>query len=422
MFHNCLGQGGYGEVYLATQHGNIQRQVAVKVLRPEYQEGSDAMNRLRDEGQALAFLQHPAIVAVHEFARIDGRLGLVMEYIEGADASLFTDKQYLLGEKVVLTIVREVAEALHHAYNAPNPRTGKPLELIHRDIKPANIRLSTDGNVKLLDFGVARANEMDRKASTMMGDVLLTSGFGAPETLGFGIQSAAGDVFALGVCLYQLLTGDDFYGTSDLRMQVNLALDSEEYKTHAELRLGSIAHDGIRALLTDMLQYSHEHRPDAGQVADRADELFKKLDGDTIGQWARAFEWPPLPEIKADLVGRRIDGEGVVLPPSKDLPESKLTGGPDGAQGSPDAPLPPPPRFEGKVNTLPGPPPRQESGPPATPAPAAAPAAPPVQPAPAPVAAPKSRMLLFLAVAVLLTGLVVFGLGVVLILASILVT
>ena len=115
-FHSCLGQGGYGEVYLATQHGNIQRQVAVKVLRPEYQEGSDAMNRLRDEGQALAFLQHPAIVAVHEFARIDGRLGLVMEYIEGADASLFTDKDHLLAPASTQHI-----EDLNHFPHGPPP-------------------------------------------------------------------------------------------------------------------------------------------------------------------------------------------------------------------------------------------------------------------------------------------------------------
>lgn len=423
-FSNCLGEGGYGEVYLATQHGNIQRQVAVKVLRAEYQEGSDAMNRLRDEGQALAFLAHPAVVAVHEFVRIDTRLALVMEYIEGADASWFCHKDRLLSPKIALVVVREVAEALNHAYTAPNPKTGRPLHLIHRDVKPANIRLTTDGNVKLLDFGVARTNEMDRKAATMMGDVLLTSGFGAPETLGFGIQSAAGDMFALGVCLYQLLTGNDFYGTTDLRVQVNLALDSEDFAAHVERRLAEIEHEGVRELVRDALQYAHENRPDAGTFADRCHELTRSIEGETIGQWARRYDWPPLPDTQTSLVGKHIGATGVVLAPSPTLPESKLNqvkraapaAVPDPAGGEgPDAVLaPPPPTFSGRVNTLSGPPPREVAARPPAPQPPA-PAPQPLPPAPS----SPSRLPLILAGAVLLSGLIVFLLGVALILVSI---
>lgn len=369
-FHRCLGEGGYGEVYLATQHtdGGIQRDVAVKVLREPFDDDADAVKRLRDEGQALALLSHPAIVGVHQFARIDDRLALVMEYIEGADLSYYTDKERLLPERVVVEAVREVAEALAHALEVSNPLTGRPLGMIHRDIKPANVRFSVDGKVKLLDFGVARSEEMKRRARTAMGEVLLTPGFGAPEALGFGVTGPAVDVFALGVSMFELLVGEPFYGKTDLKFQVALALDSEDFNQYLGERLELVANETLRAELRKMLSFTHEHRPTAAQVADTLDGIWRGMDGPTVGKWARTTQFPDLSYDTTALCGRRVDGEGVVLG-AKDVaapataapqrPPPKLGGPPpppgaDRSDLSPAGPVPsvvpPPPR--GLRNTL----------------------------------------------------------------------
>ncbi len=314
-FHNCLGEGGYGEVYLATQQteGGIKRDVAVKVLHERYDESSDAVKRLRDEGQVLAMLQHPAIVSVHQFCEVEGRLALVMEYIEGADVSYFCTPERLLPERIRIEVVREVAEALAHALSVQNPMTGRPLGMIHRDIKPANVRVTVDGKVKLMDFGVARSTEIDRKAKTAMGDVLLTPGFGAPEALGFGVSGPMVDVFALGVTLFEMETGQPFYGKGDLAFQVSLAMDSEDYTKHLGERLQLVSNPEVRQLVGDMLKFQHELRPKASEIADRADDMWRKMDGGTLGQLARGMDFPDLSYDTAELCGKLIDAGGVIV-------------------------------------------------------------------------------------------------------------
>lgn len=313
QFHHCLGVGGYGEVYLARQHteGGLHREVAVKVLYEKYDDDSNAVKRLRDEGQALALLAHPAILTVHGFAKVDGRLALVTEYIEGSDVSVFCDPDDLLPSRIAVAIVREVAEALDYALTVPNPHTGRKLKMIHRDVKPANIRVSTDGTVKLLDFGVARSNEMERQAKTAMGDVLLTSGFAAPESLGFGVTSPSVDVFALGVTLFAMLTGKEFYRGRDLKFQVTLALNAVDFAAYLEERLQMVEPGPIRDLLTDMLGFQHELRPKAREVAERLDAIVDALPGPTLGQWARNRQWPEQRVDDGELEGLLFDAEGV---------------------------------------------------------------------------------------------------------------
>ncbi|MEZ4315866.1 MAG: serine/threonine-protein kinase [Myxococcota bacterium] len=407
QFHNCLGEGGYGEVYLATQQteGGIKRDVAVKVLHERYDENSDAVKRLRDEGQVLALLQHPAIVAVHQFCEISGRLALVMEYIEGADVSYYCDRNRLLPERIRVEVIREVAEALAHALRVPNPMTGRPLGMIHRDIKPANVRITVDGKVKLMDFGVARSTEMDRKAKTAMGDVLLTPGFGAPEALGFGVSGPMVDVFALGVSLFDMCTGESFYGRTDLAFQVSLAMDSEDYNAHLEERLMLIPNEDIRSLCRDMLLFQHELRPGAADIADRADALWRKMSGDALGKWARSNAFPDLSYDTAEFCGKLIDARGVIVgvapPPQPPAPEPPPVS---------NASVPPaPPRF-GNAHTLDltHPPPVDRESQPI-----------PRKPQPAPPAPKPSNAPIIMGAAAVVAGLVMFGIGVVALLAAI---
>ncbi|MBT3224140.1 MAG: serine/threonine protein kinase, partial [Proteobacteria bacterium] len=157
-FQRCLGSGGFGEVYLATMtsSGGVETDVAVKVLHGGLDPRSQAVQRLRDEGRLLGVLNHPAILRVTDLVLLEGRIALVTEYVEGADLDECFGAHPPLPPRALLEVIGRVADALHSAFNTTSAN-GTPLELIHRDIKPANIRLGRHGDVKLLDFGIARA-------------------------------------------------------------------------------------------------------------------------------------------------------------------------------------------------------------------------------------------------------------------------
>lgn len=403
-FHSCLGEGGFGEVYLATQHteGGITRDVAVKVLHERFHDGSDAVKRLRDEGQALAMLAHPCILSVHEFARVDGRLALVTEYVEGVDLSHFCVPERLLPVKVAVQVLREISEALAFALTTLNPLTGRPLELIHRDVKPANIRISVDGKVKLLDFGVARTQEINRQAKTAMGDVLLTLGYGAPEALAFGVSGPSVDVFALAASAYEMFAGTPFYGISDLQYQLSLALDSEDYALHLDKRLEAISNLEVRALLKVMMGFAHETRITAAEASDRADEILGTLDGPSLGKWCRDTKFPDHSYATAEFCGRRINAEGVVATPT---PAPRSSRAP--------AEVSVPPVFGGGGDTLDlthPPAPSRVPPPPDSVLTELAILDPPVSSAPA---RPRSRLPLILAAMAVLGGALMFVFGIV---------
>ncbi len=262
-FEKCLGRGGYGEVYLARQQrpGGLNRRVAVKILRTGLGKEKQAVQRLRDEGRMLALLDHPAILGVIEMTRISGRVALVTEYVEGIDVSKCCKRGFLLPQRVAVGIIGEVAAALHTAWHTVSPETGRALELIHRDIKPENVRLSKHGEVKLLDFGIARSTQIMREAQTAAGSMPFTPGYAAPEAFNEGIQVAASDVFALGVTLYRMVVGERLYEGLDLSSQLTINSSPERFASYLAKRLTRVKADHrVCDLLRDMLAYDLEER------------------------------------------------------------------------------------------------------------------------------------------------------------------
>ncbi|MCA9570013.1 MAG: serine/threonine protein kinase [Myxococcales bacterium] len=365
VFHACLGAGGFGEVYLATEttEGGLERVVAVKVLHEPLDEASDAVKRLRDEGQVLALLAHPAVLGVHELAQVDGHLALVTEYVEGVDLAWFCVPERLLPPRVAVLVAGEVAAALEFALSTPNPETGRPLGLIHRDLKPENVRIAKTGQVKVLDFGVARSTEMHRRARTAAGQVILTPGYGAPETLQFGVLGPAVDVFALGVTLFAMLTGQTFYANDDLGRQVLLASDSVAYREHAEARLAQIADPDLHALVRDMVEFAHEHRPTMREIADRCDRLAHRLPGPTLLQWVRTATFPEPGASHGRYDGAHVSSTGAITRPTPSLPLSQA---PTVIREDPE---PPPPPRRPEPPSEPPPPARPAHPPPPAPTP-----------------------------------------------------
>jgi tRNA A-37 threonylcarbamoyl transferase component Bud32 len=192
-----LGRGGMAAVYLAYQ-GDLDRHVALKVLPREFMHERNYLERFRREVRTIANLRHPHILTVHDFGEEDGWTYLVMNYVEGdtlADRIEASGNQMSL--PLVVRITGQIASALDFAHGRG---------IIHRDIKPANVLMDQQDNAYLADFGIVKLAEANEQltGSGMVG----TPSYMAPEMSGAGSISPLVDVYALGVTLYQMLTGE----------------------------------------------------------------------------------------------------------------------------------------------------------------------------------------------------------------------
>ena len=200
---SLIGQGGMGNVWLARRSdGRFEGRVAVKLLNPGLV-GHVAEERFRREGTILARLAHPHIARlVDAGVSPDGQPFLVLEYVEGEQIDRHCDGRSL-GVEARLRLFLDVLAAVSHAHSHL---------IVHRDIKPSNVLVGADGQVKLLDFGIARlldgeAPSGGTTALTREGGRVLTPEYAAPEQVTGGPVTTATDVYSLGVLLYVLLGG-----------------------------------------------------------------------------------------------------------------------------------------------------------------------------------------------------------------------
>jgi len=206
-----------GAVYKGFQE-KLGRSIAIKLLPAELSADQQFVSRFEREAKTLAKLQHPGIVSIHDFGQTgDGHLYFVMEYVEGTDLRRILEGPGLQPEQA-LEIIAQICEALHAAH-----RQG----VIHRDIKPANILLTTDGRVKLADFGLARPDREEHEALTLSNISLGTPDYMAPEQR-HGQTDLRADIYALGVMLYEMLTGQlpqGAWAPPSRRVQVDVRID-----------------------------------------------------------------------------------------------------------------------------------------------------------------------------------------------------
>ena len=189
-----LGAGGMGEVYRAV-HQKIGRVAAVKVLTQATQ-SSGFRERFSNEARIQASLQHPNIATLYDFCEAGGQPCIIMEYVDGQTLSDRLEAQGPPATREAAYIFEKVVEAIEYIH-----RHG----IIHRDIKSNNIKLSSTGQVKLLDFGIAKGQTSP--GLTEVGSVIGTLHYLAPELIRGGTADARGDIWALGVLLYELVTG-----------------------------------------------------------------------------------------------------------------------------------------------------------------------------------------------------------------------
>ncbi len=190
-----LGQGGMATIYRA-RDAQLERDVAVKLLRPEYGQDPDFLARFRDEARAVASLSHPNIVPVFDFGEDASGPYIVMELIDGQDLASILRDNGPLAPRQAAHIAADVARALQAAHTRG---------IVHRDVKPSNILVSRDGRVRVADFGIARA--VTEAQVTLPGTTMGSVHYFSPEQARGETSTAASDIYSLGIVLFEELTG-----------------------------------------------------------------------------------------------------------------------------------------------------------------------------------------------------------------------
>ena len=191
-----LGNGAMGEVYLGVDP-SIGREVAIKTILPASAQGGEAKERFAREARAAGVLNHPNLVTIYEFGEDQGVLYIAMEYVKGHDLDELLQEQSL-SRSEALEVLAQVCDGLGFAHRQ---------QIVHRDIKPTNVRVQRDGkrlHAKVMDFGVAKISNSDMTATGM---VMGTVSYMAPEYIRTGKPDPRSDLFAVGVMLYECLSG-----------------------------------------------------------------------------------------------------------------------------------------------------------------------------------------------------------------------
>ncbi len=205
-----LATGGMAEVWLARQTGieGFNRHVVVKRILPHLAEDPEFIQMFLNEAKIAARFNHPNIGQIFDLGEKDGQYFIAMEYVHGEDLGRVMRRAWSTGQwvarPVALRIISDACQGLYYAHTRAD-EAGRPLRVVHRDISPQNIIISFDGSVKLVDFGIAKA--ADSASNTKSGAIKGKFAYMAPEQAAGRALDARTDLFALGLVLYELLTG-----------------------------------------------------------------------------------------------------------------------------------------------------------------------------------------------------------------------
>ena len=188
-----VGAGGMSDVYKALDH-TLGRNVAIKVLKSEFSEDMNFVTKFRSEAQSAAGLEHPNIVNIYDVGSQQEFHYIVMEYVEGITLKTYIEKKGQLSFQEAMSIAIQVGRGIEAAHSKG---------IIHRDIKPQNIIISTEGKVKVTDFGIAKAATTNTISSEVMGSVHYSS----PEQARNGFVDGKTDIYSLGIVMYEMITG-----------------------------------------------------------------------------------------------------------------------------------------------------------------------------------------------------------------------
>ena len=330
-----IARGGMADVYLA-RDASLDRQVAVKVLFPEFANDPSFVERFRREAKAAANLNHPNIVGIYDWGQEQGTYYIVMEYVVGRSMADVLRSTGPLSPDRAAEIASDVAEALSSAHSAG---------LVHRDVKLGNIIVSDDGQVKVADFGIATA--LAQRAGdnlTHIGSVMGTATYFSPEQARGKALDGRSDLYSLGVVLYEMIVGKPPF-TADTSTAV--AVKHVQERPLPPSMLGVTVAQSLEAIILKLLAKNPANRyPRADDL--RAD-LRRYLDGaHRIPD--RAVQSPPAPTTERPVTGARPLGTGSqprtrarTGPVPVSTASQPAVGGAGGSGAQPPVTPPPPP-------------------------------------------------------------------------------
>ncbi len=215
-----IDSGGMAEVFrgVAESLQGFKKSVAIKRILPDLVKNEKFVSMFLDEAKVSLFLQHANIVQVFDIGKTDQSYFLVMEFVNGCNLKAMLDRLKANNTRIdiahAIYLMAECCKALNYAHNAENPETGEPLDIVHRDVSPPNILISKMGEVKLVDFGLAKANSQIE--ATDQGVVKGKFSYLSPEAASGHNVDCRADIFSVGILLWEMFTGRRlFYGETD---------------------------------------------------------------------------------------------------------------------------------------------------------------------------------------------------------------
>ena len=277
------------EVFLARHSGvgGFQRLVALKIIHPQHAEDTDFVQSLVEEAKVAVQLSHPNVGQVFDLGLIDSVYFIVMEFIDGKDLHrlLFESSQQnkQIPVPVALYVAECVASGLVYCHQRKD-HYGRPMNLIHRDVSPQNIFLSWNGDVKLLDFGIAKVS--NRLRHTEAGVIKGKLQYMSPEQITGGSVDGRSDLFSCGICLYEMLAGEMAYREGD-------ALELLEKIRTATLTPLDRLRDGLEPSIHELVRKALSPDPD---------ERFQ--DGEAFSSATSALRHRLYPDFRPSELGR----------------------------------------------------------------------------------------------------------------------
>ncbi|MDB4953644.1 MAG: serine/threonine protein kinase [Myxococcales bacterium] len=288
--------GGMAELFIATapgEHG-FTKKVVIKRLLPHLTADDTYKNMFIDEAKLTARLVHPKIAQTFELGKVEDLLYIAMEYVDGIDVLAllreFAQRRRRVDHQLAAWIAHEVLDALDYAHNL-SEENGNPLGIVHRDISPSNVLMSLRGDIKLVDFGIARAKDPDRAHKSKSGTLKGKYGYMSPEQVIEMPLDGRSDVFSVGVVLAELLTGRRLFAAANELDVLLMVRDAklgrfEKYGADIEPGLANIVRKALKKSVDERWSsaaafrdgiaewlFEHRHRMTNKHVADVVAEL-----------------------------------------------------------------------------------------------------------------------------------------------------
>jgi eukaryotic-like serine/threonine-protein kinase len=312
LVYEQLGAGGMAVVHRAHRRTGSGTPIALKRLLPQLALMPEFVQAFLDEARLAKHLRHPNVVQMYDFGNIDGTYYIAMELVRGPTLAHLQKQSAAVPIPIAVHILAQVCEALAYAHALTDPE-GQPLGIIHRDVSPSNVIVSTDGDVKLIDFGIAKA--ATHTSRTKKGFIKGKFGYVAPEYVAGRIDARV-DLFGAGVIAHELLTGKKLF-------QVANDMETLQRVQSMPIEPPSASNPNVPPALDEVIMMALQRDPD--ERFQTAVEM-----RDTLAAVVRALGTPPTPKEVAAWVAKavgspmRSDASGVSM--ELELIEAATTG------------------------------------------------------------------------------------------------